>query len=178
MDFAILRAGFGKESSQIDVQFERNYSECKRLGIPCGAYWYSYAKTAAEAEQEAAVCLSALAGKQFEYPIAFDIEEKASLQNADALCQAFCSALESAGYYAAIYTFKSALESCIASFLPVDPEWTLDQIVFSNSLKEQLSDIVSFCKNKEKIINDWELYRFMKGKGCIESTCHTYADEG
>ena len=113
VDFAILRAGFGKESSQIDVQFERNYSECKRLGIPCGAYWYSYAKTAAEAEQEVAVCLSVLAGKQFEYPIAFDIEEQASLQNADALCQAFCSALESAGYYAAIYTFKSALESCI-----------------------------------------------------------------
>ena len=55
----------------------------------------------------------------------------------------------------------------VASFLPVDPEWTLDQIVFSNSLKEQLSDIVSFCKNKEKIINDWELYRFMKGKGGI-----------
>ena len=113
VDFAILRAGFGKESSQIDVQFERNYSECKRLGIPVGAYWYSYAKTATEAEQEAAVCLSALAGKQFEYPIAFDIEEQTSLQNADALCQAFCSALESAGYYAAIYTFKSALESCI-----------------------------------------------------------------
>ena len=59
------------------------------------------------------MCLSVLAGKQFEYPIAFDIEEQASLQNADALCQAFCSALESAGYYAAIYTFKSALESCI-----------------------------------------------------------------
>lgn len=52
----------------------------------------------------------------------------------------------------------------VASFLPVDPEWTLDQIVFSNSLKEQLSDIVSFCKNKEKIINDWELYRFFVEK--------------
>ncbi|WP_443721309.1 GH25 family lysozyme [Ruminococcus callidus] len=115
VDFAILRAGFGKESSQIDVQFARNYSECKRLGIPVGAYWYSYAKTATEAEQEAAVCLSALAGKQFEYPVAFDIEEKESLQNADALCQAFCGVLESAGYYAAIYTFKSALESQIGS---------------------------------------------------------------
>lgn len=53
------------------------------------------------------------------------------------------------------------------SFIAVDPEWTLGQIVFSQSLKEQLFDIVSFCKNKEKIINDWELYRFMKGKGCI-----------
>ena len=115
VDFAMLRAGYGKEFSQIDVQFARNYSECKRLGIPCGVYWYSYATTAAEAEQEATVCLSVLSGKQFEYPIAFDIEEKASLQNADALCQAFCGALEKAGYYAAIYTFKSALESCIGN---------------------------------------------------------------
>lgn len=71
------------------MQFERNYSECKRLGIPVGAYWYSYAKTTTEAEQEAAVCLSALAGKQFEYPIAFDIEEQASLQNAGACVRRF-----------------------------------------------------------------------------------------
>lgn len=54
-----------------------------------------------------------------------------------------------------------------AAFFAIDPEWTLDQIVFSTQLKEQLSDIISFCRNKEKIINDWELYRFMKGKGCI-----------
>ena len=133
VDFAILRAGFGKESSQIDVQFERNYSECKRLGIPCGAYWYSYAKTAAEAEQEAAVCLSVLAGKQFEYPIAFDIEEQASLQNADALCQAFCSALESAGYYAAIYTFKSALESCIGGDIKSRYDMFLSHVDVSRS---------------------------------------------
>lgn len=115
VDFAILRAGYGKESSQIDQQFERNYSECKRLGIPCGAYWYSYATTVAEAKQEAAVCLSTLAGKSFEYPIAFDIEEKKSLSNADALCTAFCDVLEAAGYYAAIYTFKSALECNLSS---------------------------------------------------------------
>lgn len=115
VDFAILRAGYGREYSQIDQHFERNYSECKRLGIPCGAYWYSYATTAAEAKQEAAVCLSALAGKSFEYPIAFDIEEEKSLPNADALCTAFCDAMEVAGYYAAIYTFKSALECNLSS---------------------------------------------------------------
>ena len=111
VDFAILRAGYGKEYSQIDDQFERNYNECKRLGIPCGAYWYSYATTAAEAEQEAEVCLSVLKGKQFEYPVAFDIEETRCLPQADALSTAFCTALENAGYYTAIYTFKSALES-------------------------------------------------------------------
>lgn len=53
------------------------------------------------------------------------------------------------------------------SFVPIDPEWTLEQIVFPNKLKEQLADVISFCKNKNRIINDWELYRFMKGKGCI-----------
>ena len=113
VDFAILRAGYGKETSQVDKQFERNYSECKRLGIPVGAYWYSYATTAAEAEQEANVCLQTIRGKQFEYPVAFDIEEERSLPQANALCQAFCSVLEAAGYYAAIYTFKSALENNI-----------------------------------------------------------------
>ena len=110
VDFAILRAGYGKEYSQIDDQFERNYNECKRLGIPCGAYWYSYATTAAEAEQEAEVCLSVLKGKQFEYPVAFDIEETRCFPQADTLCAAFCGALEKTGYYTAIYTFKSALE--------------------------------------------------------------------
>ena len=115
VDFAILRAGYGKETSQIDDQFSRNYTACKQLGIPVGAYWYSYATTAAEAEQEANVCLQTIQGKQFEYPVAFDIEEERSLPQADALCQAFCSVLEAAGYYVAIYTFKSALESNISA---------------------------------------------------------------
>ena len=111
VDFAILRAGYGRETSQVDTQFERNYAACKRLGIPVGVYWYSYATTATEAEQEAKVCLQTIRGKQFEYPVAFDIEEARSLPQADALCTAFCTALENAGYYVAIYTFKSALES-------------------------------------------------------------------
>ena len=51
VDFAILRAGYGRETTQVDTQFERNYAACKRLGIPVGVYWYSYATTAAEAEQ-------------------------------------------------------------------------------------------------------------------------------
>ena len=38
VDFAILRAGYGRETTQIDTQFERNYAACKRLGIPVGVY--------------------------------------------------------------------------------------------------------------------------------------------
>ena len=111
VDFAILRAGYGKETSQIDDQFSLNYTACKQLGIPVGAYWYSYATTVAEAEQEANVCLQIIQGKQFEYPVAFDIEEARCLPQADAISTTFCTALENAGYYTAIYTFKSALES-------------------------------------------------------------------
>lgn len=111
VDFAILRAGYGRETTQVDTQFERNYAVCKRLGIPVGVYWYSYATTAAEAEQEANVCLQIIQGKQFEYPVAFDIEEARCLPQADAISTTFCTALENAGYYTAIYTFKSALES-------------------------------------------------------------------
>ena len=115
VDFAILRAGYGKEVSQVDRQFERNYSECKRLGIPCGAYWYTYAVTTDEAKQEASVCLRTLARKSFEYPVAFDIDEQSSLINASELCDAFCSELEKNGYYTAIYSFKSAFENNIRS---------------------------------------------------------------
>lgn len=115
VDFVILRAGYGKETSQVDRQFERNYSECKRLNIPVGAYWYTYATTADEAKQEATVCLRTLAGKSFEYPVAFDIEEKAGLFRASELCDAFCSELEKSGYYTAIYSFKSAFENNISA---------------------------------------------------------------
>ena len=111
VDFAILRTGYGRETTQVDTQFERNYAACKQLGIPVGVYWYSYATTVDEAEQEAKVCLQTIQGKQFEYPVAFDIEEARCLPQADALSTTFCTALENAGYYTAIYTFKSALES-------------------------------------------------------------------
>lgn len=53
------------------------------------------------------------------------------------------------------------------SFASVEPHWTLDEIIFSDALKEQLKDIISFCKRKDEIIKDWELNKFMKGKGCI-----------
>ena len=107
MDFAILRAGFGRYASQKDPQFERNYAGAKAAGIPVGAYWYSYAKSAEEAREEANACLRVLKGKQFEFPIYFDIEDstqgalgKAALT---AMCETFCNTLEKAGYFAGVY---------------------------------------------------------------------------
>lgn len=111
IDFAILRAGYGKLANQKDKQFERNYLGCKKHNIPTGAYWYSYAKTEQEAEQEAKACLEVLQGKEHEYPILFDIEEKMQSElgkeKCSEICKTFCNYLEQNGYYAGIYTYDS-----------------------------------------------------------------------
>ncbi len=113
IDFAILRAGYGKLASQKDKQFENNYAGARAVGIPIGAYWYSYATTPDEARQEAEVCISILKDKQFEFPIYFDQEEKKTLDtgkaNCSAMVRAFCDALEKAGYWAGLYTSRSVL---------------------------------------------------------------------
>ena len=116
--FAILRAGYGRETSQKDEQFENNYKGCKNNGIPCGVYWYSYAMSEEEAKKEAAVCLETIKGKQFEYPVYFDIEEKKQLDLGKAACteiaNAFLETVEAAGYWVGIYSSKSHLETYIS----------------------------------------------------------------
>ncbi len=57
IQFAIIRAGYGKETYQKDPKFETNYNNAKAVGIPIGVYWYSYAATIEEGEDEAKACL-------------------------------------------------------------------------------------------------------------------------
>ena len=117
IDFAILRAGYGKLAKQKDDRFDENYAGAKAAGIPVGAYWYSYATTIEEAKQEAAACLEVLKGKQYEYPIWFDQEEKASFDtgkaNCSAMVRAFCDTLEKAGYWAGLYMSRASLQDYI-----------------------------------------------------------------
>ena len=116
-DFCIIRAGYGKVASQKDPNFEAYYAGCKRRGIPCGIYWYSYAMTPAEAEQEANVCLQIIKGKQFEYPIYFDVEEQklfaTGRANTSAVIRAFLKKVESAGYFVGLYMSASPLNTYV-----------------------------------------------------------------
>lgn len=111
VDFVIMRAGYGESGK--DAQFERNYLECKKLGIPVGVYWYTYAKDAAGALREAKKFEAALQGKQIDLPVFLDIEEKAILTGGKAkeIAEAFCSYIESKGYYTGIYSSTSAFNS-------------------------------------------------------------------
>ena len=112
IDGAMIRAGFGKNN--IDDKFKRNISECNRLGIPCGVYWFSYAYTEDMAKREAEYCLDAIAGYKLELPVCFDFEydsvRYAGTQGvtvnkklATALVHAFCKVVEEAGYYVMNY---------------------------------------------------------------------------
>ncbi len=93
----------------IDQQFERNYAECKRLGIPVGAYYYTYAQDAATVQAELAKLHQALAGKTLTLPVAVDVEDnKLKPLSADALTDlviAAADAIESWGLYAMVYTY-------------------------------------------------------------------------
>ena len=41
--FAIIRCGYG--NGGVDSYFERNVKECERVGIPWGAYYFSYSES-------------------------------------------------------------------------------------------------------------------------------------
>ena len=113
IDFAILRAGYGRLVSQKDERFEQNYSGAKAAGVPVGAYWYSYAMSEDEARLEADVFLSVIKGKQFEMPVYFDLEEKKQFdlgkEQVSAIMRAFLKKVESAGYFVGLYGSASSL---------------------------------------------------------------------
>ncbi len=109
--FAIIRGGYGR--SEVDERFKENYKNARKAGVPIGVYHYSYATTVERAKQEAAFCLSYLKGKKFEYPVAFDIEDKTQTSLSKKLLTdityAFCEEIEKHGYYVCIYSSKSFL---------------------------------------------------------------------
>ena len=107
IDFVIIRAGYGREVSQKDNCFERNYENAKAAGLDVGAYWYSYADSAEDAVREAKACMEVIKGKKFEYPIYFDLEEQSQFAKGknfcDSIIKAFCGELEKNGYKAGLY---------------------------------------------------------------------------
>jgi len=113
IDFAILRCGYGNNSStQDDERWYYNARECERLGIPYGVYLFSYAVTDAEAQSEAEHTLRLLEGLDPDLPVFYDLEHEStvgSLSNADILRHAkiYCSALSNAGYQVGIYASLS-----------------------------------------------------------------------
>lgn len=120
---AIIRLGYG-EGNNADKKAQRNISECKRLGIPFGIYWYSYADTPALAKEEGADVVAKL--KRFgvnpsdlAYPVYYDLEKwtweghkpPTDPNVYNNIVNNWYSALQSAGYKnLGVYSYTSYLQ--------------------------------------------------------------------
>lgn len=113
IDFAMIRAGFGKNN--IDAKARRNVSECERLGIPYGLYWFSYALHPEMAKKEAEYLIDFIGEHKPEYPIVYDFEYDTithATKNGVSISrdfvlrctEEFCHTLEEHGFYAMFYT--------------------------------------------------------------------------
>lgn len=124
IDGAIIRAGWG--ANHADRQFTANAAECNRLGIPCGAYWFSYATTPRMAAAEAQNMLDAVRPYRMELPLAFDYEYDSvraaggnvSLDMATRMLYAFCEAIEAGGYWCLVYTNPDFMTRYFAPEIP------------------------------------------------------------
>lgn len=110
IDFAILRVGFGAPSwgGRVDYQFNRNISECERLGIPYGVYIYSYAFDNQQAADEASMVINCLSGHNPRLPVYYDLEDNSIIANGRqtgiaSRAQVFCNRISAAGYEPGIY---------------------------------------------------------------------------
>lgn len=97
-----------KDGLYIDPTFERNYAECKRVGLPVGVYYYTYATDKQMADAELDLLKTALTGKTFELPISVDVEDnklrKLGKQALTDLTAYALATIEQWGFYALLYT--------------------------------------------------------------------------
>lgn len=104
---AIIRCGYGMDmTSQDDKQWERNVSECERLGIPYGVYLYSYATNTDRAKSEAQHVLRLIQGHKLSYPVYYDLEQAGIEGTAVENAKAFGDIIEASGYWCGVYYNK------------------------------------------------------------------------
>lgn len=120
---AIIRLGYGW-GNYADAKAQRNINECKRLGIPFGIYWYSYAYDAncARAEgNDAAAKLRQMgvSPNDLKYPVYYDLEKWTWAGHTpptnpnvySGMADAWYGALQSAGYKnLGVYSYTSYLQ--------------------------------------------------------------------
>lgn len=114
IDGAMIRCcwSYGERN---DTQFERNITECNRLGIPCGVYLFSYALNDDDVRKEAEWCLELVKHHRLEMPIAWDFEGASTAyakKNGVTITREvltrwahiFLETIEKAGYWATLYS--------------------------------------------------------------------------
>lgn len=103
----IIRAGYGRETSQKDAMFESHYRNAKAVGMKIGVYWYSYADSAEDAKKEARACLACIGGKALDMPVYYDMEDSSQIRLGKSklteIAERFCEVIKKNDYRAGVY---------------------------------------------------------------------------
>ena len=118
IDYVFIRVG--KTATDIfnsvkDTEFEMHYTAAREASLMVGAYYYSTATTAAEAEAEAANVINWLGGRELHLPVVLDYEDServiASNANRTAIALKFMEYIEShSDYDAMFYSYRALMD--------------------------------------------------------------------
>lgn len=123
IDFAMIRLGYrGMEDGEIneDSNARYNLQEGSRAGIAMGAYFFSTAISAEEAEEEARWAADLLANYPVTYPVVYDCEGfydpesrqyGMSVSERTNIALAFLETIEKLGYQGMFYASKNEMET-------------------------------------------------------------------
>lgn len=106
IEFAILKIGGGDNVCYKDKKFDDYYKQCKDNNLPVGCYYFGHAMTTQKAKEEVKHWLSLMDGKQFEYPVFYDVEgdmltlDRRTLTD---IVKYVCTEIEKHGYWVGIY---------------------------------------------------------------------------
>ena len=168
-DFVILRINEWSNALKDNVKdscFETFYARAKAAGLKVGAYWFTYANTVGYVAYEAKKCIEWIKGKQFEYPIWFDLEREQQFQQGKAFCDpavtTFCEALLKAGYYPGVYCSTFWYTNCV-----------------SKSVREKWSCWIAEWGNKCNYTSPYGMWQNGTAKvpncGCLSAIDHDYS---
>ena len=130
IDFAILKIGNinarEPDGWYTDSRFQRNLSECERLGIPYGVYAYSYAKNADDAVKGANHIIALLEDHKPTLPVYLDLEDN-SIKDTDhaMIATAFCNTISAAGYTPGIYASASWFKNILTDPCFTNSGWSI-----------------------------------------------------
>lgn len=146
--FAIIRCGYRGSSTGClveDPYFVRNIEGAKAAGIEVGVYFFTQAINEVEAVEEASMVVSLCREYELDYPVFIDTESAGGRGRADyldaatrtAVCQAFCTTIQNAGYQAGIYASRNWFydrldDSVLQDFVIWDAEYRAAPIYTGN----------------------------------------------
>lgn len=119
-EFALIRIGYQKGYDgelMLDPYFERNIKAANQLNLPVGVYFFSYAKSHADAEKQANWVLEKIKNYQVELGVTYDWENwgdynaaNMSIYTLNQVATAFLDHVKQAGYKSFNYGSKNYLD--------------------------------------------------------------------